>query len=108
MSNALECLSRVGLPYGAIRPIPQGPWNAEEIAIGIHQLADSLDQLAPAVRESFLAWLRAFQHHWPDQFVQLLGQYGADLIARLTTLDFDPNRYLKLRRIAIENLAQLI
>jgi hypothetical protein len=63
------------------------------------------EPLAPAQRECLLAWLRGFRHEWPGRFQSILGTLGARAIAELDDPRFDPNRYLKLRRIAIENLA---
>ncbi len=59
-------------------------------------------------RECLLAWLRGFRQHWPEGFARIVGQVGDDTIARLAVTGFDPNRYLKLRRIAIENLSRML
>ena len=62
----------------------------------------------PESTEPMLAWLRALLLHWPSRFRELAGPEGERLIAELEARLFDPNRYLKLRRIAIENLAELL
>lgn len=57
--------------------------------------------------DALLAWLRALRHHWPGRFAELAGEPGARLIETLEPAS-DPNRTLKLRRIAIENLARWV
>ena len=60
------------------------------------------------MRECLFAWLRAFRHHWPEHFEQILGHPGIAALAALDDPAADSNRYLKLRRIAVENLAGLV
>lgn len=65
-------------------------------------------RLAPPQWECLGAWLAAFRRHWPDRFDEVLGPAGESLLARCTGDHLDPNRYLKLRRIAIENLSRML
>jgi hypothetical protein len=60
---------------------------------------------ARSLRRSANAWLGALRRHWPDAFARVLGPDGDASIARCTSGALDWNRYLKLRRIATENLA---
>ena len=60
----------------------------------------------PGFRE-LLAWLRAFRHHWPHRFTELLGLTGEACLAQLPEPD-DADRFLKFRRIAIANLAGVL
>lgn len=64
---------------------------------------------APAGRqaEALAAWIFAWHHHWPDGFRHAFGE-GNELLAWATMQVADTGRYLKLRRIAIENLAQVL
>jgi hypothetical protein len=55
-----------------------------------------------------LAWLSAFEHHWPRGFSRVAGTLGRKLLDELSRGTVDPNRYLKLRRIACENLAAAV
>jgi hypothetical protein len=76
------------------------------VADALAEVAQSrFGPLAPAQRECLLAWLRGFRHEWPSRFQAILGPLGSRAIAELDDPRCDPNRYLKLRRIAIENLA---
>lgn len=65
----------------------------------------SIDDVRRAV---LLAWLEAWRHHWPSAFERELGNSAAELCDSLRELPFDENRYLKLRRIAVENLAGVL
>lgn len=56
----------------------------------------------------FVAWLSAFHHHWPTRFHALFGAAGAELLIALRGELTDENRYLKLRRIAVENLSGVL
>src|SRR5207247_516645 len=69
------------------------------------RLAQGPDDVPPAIREPLLAWLRALRHHWPSSFERLAGADGRQLLERLEAAPIDENRCVKLRRIAIENLA---
>jgi hypothetical protein len=94
----------LGLPDGAIRPVPRGPFEPARVRGALREVAASpgLD-VAP-----LLAWLRAWQQHWGSHFRRTLGAEGEELVEGLRARLDDENRYLKLRRIAIENLAALL
>jgi hypothetical protein len=55
-----------------------------------------------------LAWLRAWQHHWPTRFADVAGDESRALMAELQGRLDDENRYVKLRRIAIANLSRIL
>lgn len=104
----LEPLVKMGLPWGP--PIARDPE-----AVSLHGARETVRRLAEApefppagLREPLLAWLSAFRHHWPDTWKRELGAPGVDLLERLSAAPYDANRYLKLRRIAIEALARII
>ncbi|HEY0480716.1 MAG TPA: hypothetical protein VGD37_24545 [Kofleriaceae bacterium] len=80
----------------------------------------SADDLASATRaviatqpsgrdaEALAAWIFAWQHHWPQSFAAKLGDAAASTTEWAARHTLDANRYLKLRRIALENLARLL
>jgi hypothetical protein len=106
MADAWEVLCAWGVPSGAIRPRPTAPFAAAEVADALAEVAVSrFEALSAAQRECLLAWLRGFRHEWPERFQTILGALGSRAIAELDDPRVDPNRYLKFRRIAIENLA---
>ena len=94
------------MPDGAARPPPSPPLEGVRDAIG--QLAVAHGRIPASTVEPLLSWLRAFESHWPKRFDAELGSGGRTLIAQLETRSQDPNRYLKLRRIALENLASVL
>ena len=95
----------VGLPDGAVRERPGGRVDTLGVRAAILELAGEPDRVPSP--EALLAWLRAVRHHWPQRFEELGGEAGTGLILALEA-GADPNRTLKLRRIAIENLATLL
>lgn len=76
------------------------------------------DELAAAMRaaiamqpigrdaEALAAWIFAWQQHWPRSFAANLGGDAAVVTEWAAQHTTDANRYVKLRRIALENLAQ--
>lgn len=104
MNAALEVLVAGGVPLGAPRsapPVLDAPaLRAALVALGEGAI------VGPTEREALTAWLSAFEHHWPGRFARVLGAPGRQWLARLRALSCDENRYLKLRRIACENLAR--
>ena len=50
----------------------------------------------------------AWHQHWPDSFASELGDDAEAVVAWATLNAIDENRYLKLRRIALENLARIL
>jgi hypothetical protein len=64
----------------------------------------------PAGRDSeaLAAFVFAWHHHWPRLFQQAFGGAASPLVTWAAMQFTDDNRYLKLRRIAIENLAHVL
>ncbi|MEA2562476.1 MAG: hypothetical protein QOH06_3980 [Acidobacteriota bacterium] len=87
--------------------MPSGPLAADLREV-LARMTEDFDRLDPSRREPLLAWLKAWKHHWPERFEQTLGWDGERCLAKLATTATDPNRYLKLRRIAVENLSHLL
>ena len=98
-------LRSAGVPIGAPRPAPQTMPDDASLRRAVSSLEARLgdDDVIP-----YAAWLAAWEHHWPARFDVVFGQTGRDLARRLRSRVDDPNRYLKLRRIAIENLAGVL
>ncbi len=97
---------QVGLPDGAIRStLSQSLPNPSVMRQTIGELVAG--RLDPTETDVLAAWLSAFKHHWPSAFAESLGEVGdASLQKLLPKVAHD--RYLKLRRIAIANLANLL
>ena len=71
----------------------------------LRALADHPERLDATLRQALFAWLCALEHHWPSRFDAVAGPGGRALLDAITTMAIDPNRHVKLRRIAIDNLA---
>ena len=95
---------QAGVPDGAPRPPPRTLPPSDRIRSAIASVALEMDE-EPRMREPLRAWLSALAHHWPSSFDELAGEAGRRLARELESAPIDPNRYLKLRRVAIENLA---
>lgn len=104
MSDAWQILRDGGLP----------------LAIAGSGMARTPEELARATRaaiatrptgreaEALAAFVFAWHHHWPESFAAELGDGAAAAIEWAARNALDDGRYLKLRRIAIENLAQIL
>jgi hypothetical protein len=111
MDDAWEILKDAGLPDGAVRSRPRGPLDGERLRAAVTELAKHPEKLPSRRLEPLLAWLQGGYHHWPRRFGEILGPVGASYRDYLVTAAegvVDPNRYLKLRRIAIENLSAVL
>lgn len=98
----LSLLEAAGVPIGAPRPVRSIP-DPDALRATLEEL--SRTRIPEELKEPLRAWLRGYRHHWPEEFVTTLGSAGAALLEVLEAEESDPNRYLKLRRIAIANLA---
>jgi hypothetical protein len=104
MDAPWETLILAGMPDGAVRRPP-----ASVDLDAIRRALSTLDvaALTDGQRVVLLAWLDAFRQHWPSRYEAELEGFGG-LRAALHRLPLDANRYIKLRRIAIENLASVL
>ncbi|MGH7318503.1 MAG: hypothetical protein ACRELA_02585 [Candidatus Rokuibacteriota bacterium] len=107
MGSSWKALIEAGLPDGAARPAPAS-LDRERVREAICDLARGAEAIDPRQVEPLLAWLRGWRHHWPRGFAETLGAEGDSLIQQLEARNPDPNRYIKLRRIAVENLSRLL
>jgi hypothetical protein len=105
VTDAWSALEGAGLPTGAVRPPPVA-FNGPSVRAAVAALAAA--RISAGDREPLLAWLRGWRHHWTASFDATAGAEGLALIARLEAEPYDVNRYLKLRRIAIENLSHVL
>jgi hypothetical protein len=105
VNDAWRTLEQAGVPRGAIRPPPDA-FHPSSVRAALAALAAS--GVCAGDREPLLAWLRGWRHHWTSSFEATAGAEGHELIRRLEAEPYDVNRYLKLRRIAIENLSHVL
>ena len=104
MDDAWQILRDGGLPLATSRS-PRRP-TAHELAAAIRSAiaTNPTGRDADALTAFALAWA----HHWPSSFAAELGSDTETVIAWARERARDENRYLKLRRIALENLANLL
>lgn len=103
--DAWKRLCELGVPAGAIRPVPRGPPASGELRALVARVLDELPEDGEA---PLYAWLCALRQHWPTAFERELGDLGRAAEARVAKGGADLDRYLKLRRIALANLAGLV
>jgi hypothetical protein len=104
MSDAWQILRDGGLP----------------LALPVSGAARSPGDLAAATREAITqrpvgrqaealaAFVFAWHQHWPESFERALGGDAGPVVDWASRHAVDEDRYLKLRRIAIENLARIL
>jgi hypothetical protein len=107
LASAWSLLCAAGLPDGPLRPAPSSLAEAQ-LASAVQLVGRSLAQVPEHRRDALLAWLSAFHHHWRLSFDRVLGADGASLLRELRMGCSDANRFIKLRRIAIENLSGVL
>jgi hypothetical protein len=104
MDEAWQLLRDGGLPLAAARrasrPSIQDLARAARAAIASEPRGRDAEALA--------AFLLAWHHHWPRSFATAHGTDALAVIEWAIRNVVDDNRYLKLRRIALENLADVI
>ena len=96
----------MGLPDGAPHARHPDVYSDESARAALATIDPAA--LEPARREPLLAWFRACRRRWPTRWAREMASCGERRIAELEALEIDENRYLKLRHIAIANLATLI
>ena len=104
MDPAWQILRDGGLPL--VVPGPRVRRSAAELASAVRvAIAENpTGRQADALAAFVLAW----RHHWAASYAQSLAA-DAQLVTEWATANVtDPNRYLKLRRIAIENLSTVL
>lgn len=106
MHAAWERLIEMGLPDGAPRRPDPGAWSDETARRVLTHI--DVDALPASQREPLLAWLEGYRHHWPSRWQREMRPIGDRRIEELSSQEIDVGRYLKLRRIAVAQLARLI
>lgn len=104
--QAWEILEASGLPMGALRRTDRVP-ESRAIREALRSLLDGPEPEGPR-SEALCGFLSAWQSHWPQEFRAHCEPYGTALLERLASSAVDRGRYLKLRRIAIANLARVL
>lgn len=104
MDAAWQILHDAGVPLdGGPRRAPVSP---QRIADAVRAVIAQ----APGGREAeaLAAFALGWSAHWPSAYASTFNDHGDEVLAWAHTRLTDPNRYLKLRRIAIAHLARVL
>ncbi len=104
MSDDWQILHRAGVPLAGTR-IGAAPEVAEIVAAVHHVLSA---QLAPRERDALAAFVAAWRQHWPTSFASGFGSAAGRISTWAAQACADHGRFLKLRRIALANLASVL
>ena len=102
MSDAWQILRDAGLPMAGVRHAP--PPDAALIAAAVREAISTGATGRDA--EALAAFVLAWRGHWPSSFAAALGE--GEVVTWAEQHRDDPGRFLKLRRIAIANLATIL
>ena len=105
MQDEADLLASAGVPLGPPRPPPRSLPDDAVLRRATFVVARRLtaEEALP-----YAAWLVAFAHHWPSRFARVFGDEGRELHERWRAAVADTGRFIKLRRIAIENLSHVL
>lgn len=105
MGDAWQILRDAGLPLDGPRA-PVFEHGLAELAAATRAAVGESPSGRPA--EALAAFVLAWQQHWPATFASAFG-VDADTLVDWASRQFtDPGRYLKLRRIALAQLAHVV
>jgi hypothetical protein len=104
MTEAWQILRDGGMPLAIARS--SHTRTPAEIAVAIR--AAIAEQPSGREAEALAAFVLAWHQHWPASFATELGDDAKACVAWAARTITDDNRYLKLRRIALENLSRLL
>lgn len=108
VAAAWEVLERAGVPFGHTGPSRPEIEDFAAVSAAAREVLASPEALSPRQRVSLLAWLRAWASGWPASFREAFGEEGDALLVQAADGVDDADRYLKLRRIALEKLSQVL
>ena len=94
-----------GLPLGAPDPSRLAP-TVDEMSLAVHAVI--MMQPTGRPRDALCAFVLAWRRQWPRTFARAFGSSAASVIAWARAAVTDPNRHIKLSRIAISHLARVL
>jgi hypothetical protein len=104
MRDAWQILRDGGLPLAM--PVSGRRPSAAELAVATREAISTHPTGRDA--EALAAFVLAWHQHWPTTFAAELGGEVTGVLDWAQGHKDDDDRYLKLRRIALENLAQVL
>ncbi len=106
MEPAWQILRRGGLPLGA--PVAGPTPSAEELAAAVQAVLAADPAPAGRARDALSAFVLAWRRHWPRTFARVFAAAASSVEAWADQAATDPNRTLKLSRIATAHLASVL
>ena len=103
MADAWQILRDGGLPIAT--PSSGTHRSARELADAV--LIAIASEPTGRDAEALAAYVLAWQQHWPTSYTRELGA-RSEVLAWARAHVHDDNRYLKLRRLALENLSRVL
>lgn len=104
MRDPWQILHRAGLPMAGERT--GTPPSEREIAEALGAVIAS--EVAGRERDALVAFIDAWRQHWPTSFARALGGGTSEAARWAEAHRGDEGRRLKLRRIALANLATVL
>jgi hypothetical protein len=108
MDEAWKILERAGVPCGALTREKPDLADRAGVAAATRAVLAQPERLGEREHVSLLAWLRAWASSFPTSFRETFGDDGPAILARAAEGVEDVGRYLKLRRLAREQLLRVL
>ncbi len=108
MDEAWTILERAGVPCGPLRAEKPDLADRSSVVAATRSVLEQPKPLGERERVGLLAWLRAWASSFPTSFRDTFGDDGPALLAKAAEGVEDMGRYLKLRRIAREQLLRVL
>ncbi len=105
MIDPWQTLRDAGLPLGAPDPVRRAP-SADELAVAVQAAIATLP--TGRARDAVCAFILAWWRQWPRTFTRAFGASAPAVIDWADAAVVDPNRYIKLSRIAMAHLASVL
>lgn len=105
MSDPWQTLRDAGLPLGAPDPSRAAP-SVDDMTAAVHAAIASQPTGRP--RDALCAFILAWWRQWPRTFTRAFGIGAPSVVAWADAAVTDPNRYVKLSRIAMAHLATVL
>lgn len=101
LNDAWGTLRRAGVPLGHAALDAKAP-TLDDVHAALARVVTVT--MTTGERDALAAWLGALRRHWPTRYRSIAGELGSRLEELIDGAE--PDRYLKLRRIAAAHLAQ--
>ena len=102
--DAWQILRDGGLPLAT----PRSGVGTSAVELSVATRAAIASRPTGRDAEALAAWVFAWSDHWPTTFAAQFGADASSIIDWASRAANDDGRYIKLRRLAIENLALIL